>query len=58
VIELSEVEREMGWRKRQMVEQQISARQQAFVEIAAKIEAMPFNDDTVDSFLVWLREQE
>lgn len=58
MIELSEVEREMGWRKRQMVEQQISARQQAFVEIAAKIEAMPFNDDTVDSFLVWLREQE
>jgi hypothetical protein len=58
VIELSEVEREMGWRKRQMVEQQISARQQAFVEIAAKIEAMPFNDDTVDSFLVWLKEQQ
>ena len=58
MIELSEVEREMGWRKRQMVEQQISARQQAFVEIAAKIEAMPFNDDTVDSFLVWLKEQQ
>ena len=58
MIELSDVEREMGWRKRQMVEQQISARQQAFVEIAAKIEAMPFNDDTVDSFLVWLKEQQ
>ena len=58
IIELSESEKAMGWRKRQMVEQQISARQQAFVEIAAKIEAMPFNDDTIDSFLVWLKEQE
>ena len=55
MIELNESEKAMGWRKRQMVEQQISARQQAFVEIAAKIEAMPFNDDTIDSFLVWLK---
>ena len=57
MIELNESEKAMGWRKRQMVEQQISARQQAFVEIAAKIESMPFNDDTIDSFLVWLKEQ-
>ena len=30
----------------------------AFIEIANKIQAMPFNDDTIDSFLVWLKEQE
>jgi len=58
IIELNESEKAMGWRKRQMVEQQVSARQQVFREIAAKIEAMPFNDDTIDSFLVWLKEQE
>ena len=58
MIELNESEKAMGWRKRQMVEQQVSARQQVFREIAAKIEAMPFNDDTIDSFLVWLKEQE
>ena len=58
IIELSESEKAMGWRKRQMVEQQVGARRQAFREIAAKIEAMPFNDATIDSFLVWLKEQE
>ena len=58
IIELNESEKAMGWRKRQMVEQQVSARQQVFREIATKIEAMPFNDDTIDSFLVWLKEQE
>ena len=58
IIEFNESEKAMGWRKRQMVEQQVSARQQVFREIATKIEAMPFNDDTIDSFLVWLKEQE
>jgi hypothetical protein len=58
MIELNESEKAMGWRKRQMVEQQVSVRQQAFAEIAAKIKAMPFNDATIDSFLVWLKEQE
>ena len=58
IIELSESEQAMGWRKRQMIEQQVGARRQAFREIAAKIEAMPFNDATIDSFLVWLKEQE
>ena len=58
MIELNESEKAMGWRKRQMVEQQVSARQQAFREIAAKVQAMPFNDDTIDSFLLWLKEQE
>jgi len=54
MIELNESEKAAD----QMIEQQITARQQAFVEIAAKIESMPFNDATIDSFLVWLREQE
>jgi hypothetical protein len=58
MIELNESEKAMGWRKRQMVEQQVGARQQAFREIAAKVQAMPFNDDTIDSFLLWLKEQE
>ena len=58
IIELSETEKAMGWRKRQMVEQQVGARQQAFREIHDKIQAMPFNDATMDSFLVWLKEQE
>ena len=30
MIELNESEKAMGWRKRQMVEQQVSARRQAF----------------------------
>jgi len=30
----------------------------AFKEIADKVKAMPFNDATVDSFLIWLKEQE
>jgi hypothetical protein len=30
----------------------------AFKEIAQKIQAMPFNDATIDSFLVWLKEQQ
>ena len=58
IIELSESEKAMGWRKRQMVEKQVGARRQAFREIAAKVQAMPFNDATIDSFLVWLKEQE
>ena len=58
IIELSESEQAMGWRKRQMVEQQVGARRQAFREIHDKIQAMPFNDATMDSFLVWLKEQE
>jgi len=56
IIELSESEKAMGWRKRQMAEQQVGARCQAFREIAAKVQAMPFNDDTIDSFLVWLKK--
>jgi len=58
IIELSESEKAMGWRKRQMVEQQVGVRRQAFREIATKVQAMPFNDATIDSFLVWLKEQE
>lgn len=30
----------------------------AFKEIAQKIQAMPFNDATIDSLLIWLKEQE
>ena len=30
----------------------------AFEEIGRKIKAMPFNDDTIDSLLTWLKEQE
>jgi hypothetical protein len=30
----------------------------AFVEIHDKIKAMPFNDDTIDSLLIWLKEQQ
>jgi hypothetical protein len=30
----------------------------AFEEIGRKIKAMPFNDDTIDSLLIWLKEQE
>lgn len=29
----------------------------AFKEIADKIAAMPFNDATIDSLLIWLKEQ-
>ena len=29
----------------------------AFDEIADKIKAMPFNDATIDSLLIWLKEQ-
>jgi hypothetical protein len=54
IIELSESEKASS----QMVEQQVGARRQAFCEIAAKVQAMPFNDATIDSFLVWLKEQE
>jgi len=54
IIELSESEKTSS----QMVEQQVGARRQAFREIAAKVQAMPFNDATIDSFLVWLKEQE
>lgn len=54
IIELNETEKASG----QMVEQQVGARQQAFREIHDKIQAMPFNDATMDSFLVWLKEQE
>ena len=54
IIELNETEKASG----QMVEQQVGARRQAFKEIHDKIQAMPFNDATMDSFLVWLKEQE
>lgn len=30
----------------------------AFAQIRDKIKAMPFNDDTIDSLLIWLKEQE
>jgi hypothetical protein len=30
----------------------------AFTEIKDKIQAMPFNDDTLASLLIWLKEQE
>jgi len=30
----------------------------AFEEIGCKIKAMPFNDATIDSLLIWLKEQE
>lgn len=30
----------------------------AFEEIRTKIQSMPFNSDTIDSFLIWLKEQE
>ena len=30
----------------------------AFKEITQKIQDMPFNDATIDSFLVWLKEQD
>ena len=30
----------------------------AFEEIRTKIAVMPFNDTTIDSLLVWLKEQE
>lgn len=29
----------------------------AFEEIGCKIKAMPFNDATIDSLLIWLKEQ-
>lgn len=29
----------------------------AFEEIADKIESMPFNDDTMDSLVLWLKDQ-
>lgn len=33
-------------------------RSAAFTEIRDKIKAMPFNDDTLASLLIWLKEQE
>jgi hypothetical protein len=33
-------------------------RSAAFEEIKNKIKAMPFNDDTIGSLLIWLKEQE
>jgi hypothetical protein len=35
----------------------IDGRAQAFQEIAAKIESMPFNDDTIASLVLWLKDQ-
>jgi len=35
-----------------------SARKQAFKEIADKITKLPFTDATIDSFIIWLKEQE
>ena len=32
-------------------------RQSAFREIAEKIKSMPLENDTKDSFLIWLKEQ-
>ena len=34
------------------------ARKQAFKEIADKITKLPFTDATIDSFIIWLKEQE
>jgi len=39
-------------------QQNPSARRQAFKEIADKIQIMPFTDATIDSFIIWLKEQE
>jgi len=36
----------------------ISVRKDAFEEIAIKIKSMPFSGATIDSFLIWLKEQE
>ena len=33
-------------------------RREAFREIADKIQTMPFSDATIDSFVIWLKEQE
>jgi hypothetical protein len=38
-------------------EGQMVGRAKAFKQIAEKIKAMPWENDTKDSFLVWLKEQ-
>jgi hypothetical protein len=62
-----------GWRKRQIDEDddtqgfmpdwadfkngRAAGRAEAFEQIAEKIKLLPWENDTKDSFLVWLKEQ-
>ena len=54
---LNEAEMAMGWRKRQMVLQQLedSVRNDTLEEVAKKFEAMPFGD-TAASFAKYVRD--
>jgi len=58
-----------GWRKRQIEDDDDTqgfmpdwadfknGRKKAFEEIANKVKDMPWENDTKDSFLIWLKEQ-
>lgn len=55
-MELNEYEKAMGWRKRQMVLQQLqdSVRNDTLEEVAKEFEKMPFGD-TAQSFATFVR---
>lgn len=55
-MELNEYEKAMGWRKRQMVLQQLqdSVRNDTLEEVAKAFEQMPFGD-TAQSFATFVR---
>jgi len=62
--EFNRIERESSMRKESVSRTiksfdigAIDGRAQAFQEIATKIESMPFNDDTIDSLVFWLKDQ-
>ena len=56
-MELNEYEKAMGWRKRQMVLQQLenSVRNDTLEEVAQAFERMPFGD-TAASFARYVRD--
>ena len=55
-MELNEYEKAMGWRKRQMVLQQLqnNVRNDTLEEVAKEFEKMPFGD-TAQSFATFVR---